>query len=89
MLSRRLLAGIVVAIGILSVPADRVAFAQNDPYAAWERVLANYVDSEGLIDYAGKWGELRFDGPDAIAESDKHIIVMLQLVVTTQEYQMV
>lgn len=53
MLSRRLLAGIVVAIGILSVPADRVAFAQNDPYAAWERVLANYVDSEGLIDYAG------------------------------------
>ena len=42
-----------------------------------------------LIDYAGKWGDLRFDSPDAIAESDKRIIIMLQLVVTTQEYQMV
>ncbi|MCI0790995.1 MAG: DUF1800 domain-containing protein [Chloroflexi bacterium] len=44
---------------------------------------------QGLIDYAGKWGDLRFDSPDAIAESDKRIIIMLQLVVTTQEYQMV
>ena len=43
----------------------------------------------GLIDYAGKWGNLRFDSPEAIAESEKHIIAMLQLVVTTQEYQMV
>jgi hypothetical protein len=64
MLSRRLLAGIVVAIGILSVPADRVAFAQNDLYAAWERVLANYVDSEGLIDYAG----LEARGMDDLSE---------------------
>ena len=44
---------------------------------------------QGLIDYAGKWGDLKFDSPEATAESEKHIIAMLQLVVTTQEYQMV
>jgi len=29
------------------------ASAQTDPYITWERTLANYVDSEGLVDYAG------------------------------------
>ena len=51
--------------------------------------LSDSAIASGLIDYAGKWGDLRFDSPDAIAESDKRIIIMLQLVVTTQEYQMV
>lgn len=54
MLSRRLLAVAVgLALGVLSLCADRVVLAQSDPYAAWERVLTNYVDAEGLIDYAG------------------------------------
>jgi len=54
MLSRRLIAAAaVLTMGMLSLPADSALYAQEDPYAAWERVLASYVDSEGLIDYAG------------------------------------
>jgi len=54
MLSRRLLAvAVALALGLSSLPADRAALAQEDIYAAWERVLTDYVDAEGLIDYAG------------------------------------
>ncbi len=65
MSSRRLLTfAVVLALGILSPPADRVALGQNDPYAAWERVLSRYVDPEGLIDYAG----LKASGMDDFRE---------------------
>lgn len=39
---------LTVPVGAAAAPA-----VQDDPYAAWERVLANYVDAEGLVDYAG------------------------------------
>ncbi len=60
MLSRRSLHSAVVlaavlalGLGILTLPADRDVLAQEDPYSAWERVLTDYVDAEGLVDYAG------------------------------------
>ena len=39
----------------------------------------------GLIDYASKWGDMSF--PDT--ETDRHIVTLIQLIVTTQEYQTV
>ena len=39
----------------------------------------------GLIDYASKWGDMSF--PDA--DSDRRIVTLIQLIVTTQEYQTV
>jgi hypothetical protein len=37
----------------------------------------------GLIDYASKWGDMSFPDPD----TDRHIVTLIQLIVTTQEYQ--
>ncbi|MCE2457659.1 MAG: hypothetical protein J4G14_07565 [Dehalococcoidia bacterium] len=37
----------------------------------------------GLIDYASKWGDMSFPNPD----TDRHIVTLVQLIVTTQEYQ--
>jgi hypothetical protein len=42
-----------LVLGILWVPVDEMAAAQQDPYAAWARTLATYVDAEGLVDYPG------------------------------------
>ena len=44
---------------------------------------------QGLIDYAQQWGELSFDTDNGGAEAEKNIVAMLQLVVSTQEYQLV
>ena len=38
----------------------------------------------GLIDYASKWGETTLPG----SEADSRIVTVIQLIVTTQEYQM-
>ena len=43
----------------------------------------------GLINYASKWGDLSFADEESAAEADKHIVTLIQLVVTTQEYQTV
>ena len=43
---------------------------------------------DGLIDYADKWGDLTFDDDDSAADSESKIVIMLQLAVTTQEYQL-
>ena len=43
---------------------------------------------QGLIEYAQKWGDLSFDSDEARAEAEKNIVAMLQLVVSTQEYQL-
>ena len=43
---------------------------------------------QGLIDYATKWGALEFDDDGAAADAAQKIVTMLQLVVTTQEYQL-
>lgn len=42
----------------------------------------------GLIEYASRWGELSFGDAEAAAQAETHIVALLQLVVTTQEYQM-
>ena len=39
----------------------------------------------GLIDYVSKWGDMSFPDPD----TDRHIVTLIQLIVTTQEYQTV
>ena len=44
---------------------------------------------DGLIEYAGSLGEVRFGDAAATAEAERTIVSLLQLVVTTQEYQMV
>ena len=43
---------------------------------------------KGLIDYAQTWGELRFDTAEAAAQAEARIVTLVQLVVTTQEYQL-
>ena len=43
----------------------------------------------GLINYASKWGDLSFADEESAADADKHIVTLIQLVVTTQEYQTV
>ncbi len=43
---------------------------------------------QSLIDYAAKWGDLSFDSAESSAVAEKNIVAMLQLVVTTQEYQL-
>ena len=43
---------------------------------------------DGLIDYAEKWGDLTFVDDDSAADSESKIVIMLQLAVTTQEYQL-
>jgi uncharacterized protein (DUF1800 family) len=44
---------------------------------------------DGLIEYAGNWSEIRFDDPESATQAEQTIVALLQLVVTTQEYQMV
>ena len=39
---------------------------------------------QGLVDYASKWGDFDFSS----AESEQNIVTLIQLVVTTQEYQL-
>ncbi len=39
---------------------------------------------DGLVEYASKWGD--FDFSDA--ESEQNTVTLIQLVVTTQEYQL-
>ena len=39
---------------------------------------------DGLVEYASKWGDFDFSNP----ESEQHIVTLIQLVVTTQEYQL-
>ena len=43
---------------------------------------------QGLIDYAAKWGDLSFDDDDAAEFAEQKIVTMLQMAVTTQEYQL-
>ena len=43
----------------------------------------------GLTDYASRWGDLSFADEESAAEAEKHIVTLIQLVVTTQEYQTV
>ncbi len=43
----------------------------------------------GLADYASKYGDLSFEDPQSAAEADKAVVAILQLLVTTQDYQIV
>ncbi len=43
----------------------------------------------GLIEYASTWGTMRWGDAASAARTEEHMVDMLQLVVTTQEYQMV
>ena len=43
----------------------------------------------GLIEYASKYGDLSFTDQESVAEADKAVLAVLQLVVSTQEYQTV
>ena len=44
------------------------------------------VTRKELADYARKWGNLEFQGPGA-EEAEKSVVAMLQLIVTSREYQ--
>ena len=51
----------------------------------------NMVEStrEGLVDYASKYGDISFTDEESATEAGKAVVAVLQLVVSTQEYQMV
>ena len=42
----------------------------------------------GLIDYASKRGDISFADEDSASSAEKNILIILQLIVTTQEYQL-
>ena len=44
---------------------------------------------DGLIDYARSWGDVSFADAASTGQSERTIAALLQLVVTTQEYQLV
>ena len=44
---------------------------------------------DGLVNYARSWGDVSFADAAATAEAERTIVALLQLIVTTQEYQMV
>ena len=44
---------------------------------------------DGLIEYARSWGDVSFADAASTAQAERTIVALLQLVVTTQEYQMV
>jgi len=51
----------------------------------------NVLDStrRGLVDYASEYGDLNFEDSDSAASADRAVVAVLQLLVTTQDYQMV
>ncbi len=78
---------------------DSVRDSADDSYLSPETLVDACLDiigpmpvldstRQGLIDYASKWGDLSFDTDEAVADSESKIITMLQMVVTTQEYQL-
>ena len=60
---RRILSIVVLALLTASAAASAAPAAapQDDLYAPWARILSDYVDAEGLIDYAGLQGPGRAD----------------------------
>ena len=42
---------------------------------------------DGLMEYANAAGPLSFDTDEATAESTRHVVRMIQLIVATREYQ--
>ena len=44
---------------------------------------------DGLVEYARSWGDVNFADATSTAQAERTIVALLQLVVTTQEYQMV
>ena len=44
---------------------------------------------DGLIEYARSWGNVSFADAASTAQAERTVVALLQLVVTTQEYQMV
>ena len=78
---------------------DGVRDAADDGYVTPEALVDACLDligpmpvldstRQGLVDYASKWGDLTFDTDEAAEDSERKITTMLQLVVTTQEYQL-
>ena len=43
---------------------------------------------QGLVDYASKWGNFDFADDESAALAEQNIVTLIQLVVTTQEYQL-
>ena len=43
---------------------------------------------QGLVEYASKWGDFDFSDPESAADAEENIVTLIQLVVTTQEYQL-
>ncbi len=43
---------------------------------------------QGLVDYASKWGEFSFGDAESANRAERNIVTLIQLVVTTQEYQL-
>lgn len=79
---------------------DRVAESVGDTPVSSERLVDTLLDilgpldmlvstRQGLIDYANKFGELDFSNEQDADDTDKAVVTMIQLIVSTQEYQTV
>ncbi len=67
------------------MPAERVVDALLDILGPLPILESS---RQGLVEYASKWDDFDFANPKSAAEAEKNIVTLIQLVVTTQEYQL-
>ena len=58
------------------------------PGRPWGSSRLRKSPGEGLVRYAERMGELRFDRPDSLACTHQRVGEMLQLIAATREYQL-
>jgi uncharacterized protein (DUF1800 family) len=79
---------------------DRVAQSAGDSTLSPVELVDSCLDVLGpmvmldttrssLIDYASRFGELSFSDEEAVSRTDDAIVAVIQLIVSTQEYQLV
>ncbi len=84
--------------GIRAIIERIEAMSGGQPMSA-ERVVDAVLDilgplpvldstRQGLVEYASKWGDFDFAEAESALEAEKNIVTLIQLVVTTQEYQL-
>ena len=78
---------------------DRIARSAGDSELSPEELVDACLDVLGpletldstrgsLVDYASKYGRLSFSDEQAASRTEEAVVALIQLIVSTQEYQM-
>ena len=79
---------------------DRIAQSAGASALSPERLVESCLEVLGpleilestrsnLVEYAGRYGDLSFSDEEAASKTDEAVVALIQLIVSTQEYQMV